>query len=149
MRLGSDYSYDARGRRRWGRRAAGLLIQRDDTGQILLALRSARVLDPGLWGIPGGRVEPGQSDLDAALVETEEELGKFPSLKITGQHEARSGDFTYITFFAVMRGSDAARWIPRLNWENDDWGWFSRLPRRTHPGVYNSVKAWSKDFSDV
>lgn len=47
-----EMSYDAEGRLRWGRRAAGILIQRIDTGEFLLVLRSADVMDPGVLGIP-------------------------------------------------------------------------------------------------
>ena len=132
-----EISFDASGRPRWGRRAAGLLIERSDNGQILLLLRSAEVMDPGLWGIPGGRVEPGESDLEAALAETEEELGGFPSLQVIGEKSMRSGDFTYTTFFASMPGELAQAWTPQLNWENDEWKWFSKnkLPIRLHPGV--------------
>ena len=127
--------YDAHGRPRWGRRAAGLLIRRVDTGAILLALRSERVMDPGLWGIPGGRVEPGQTDLEAAFTETVEELGSLPPVEVVSTHVMQSGDFTYTTYAATMAGADAARWVPDLNWENDAWRWFKRMPRDTHPGV--------------
>jgi 8-oxo-dGTP pyrophosphatase MutT (NUDIX family) len=82
-------------------------------------------------------VEPGESDLEAALAETEEELGGFPSLQVIGEKSMSSGDFTYTTFFARMPGELAKAWTPQLNWENDEWKWFSKnkLPIRLHPGV--------------
>jgi len=132
-----DLSRDAGGRLRWGKRAAGVLIERDDTGEVLLLLRSRDVMDPGVWGIPGGRVEPGEGDLAAAMMETEEEVGPLPKLEVVGEHQAVSGGFTYITFHAVMVGRDAERFTPTLNWESEDWGWFpvSTPPRSTHPGA--------------
>jgi 8-oxo-dGTP pyrophosphatase MutT (NUDIX family) len=136
-----DYAYDATGQVRWGRRAAGLLIRRDDTGAIFLALRSEDVMDPGLWGIPGGRVEPGQTDQEAAFEETLEELGTLPPVEVVGEHIMQSGSFTYTTYVAVMAGADAATWRPQLNWENDAWRWFQRLPHDTHPGVRATVRA--------
>jgi ADP-ribose pyrophosphatase YjhB (NUDIX family) len=43
----------------------------DGTGRILLMRRS----DNGLWGLPGGYVEPGESVVDATAREVREETG--------------------------------------------------------------------------
>lgn len=47
------------------------LVVRNAKGHILLERRS----DNGLWGLPGGRVEPGESLLQTALREAKEETG--------------------------------------------------------------------------
>lgn len=47
------------------------LIIRDRSGRILIERRS----DCGLWGLPGGRIEPGESIVDASLREVKEETG--------------------------------------------------------------------------
>jgi len=47
------------------------IILRDDLGRILLEKRS----DCGLWGLPGGRIEPGESIADAAVREMKEDTG--------------------------------------------------------------------------
>jgi len=52
------------------RAGVGLIIHNID-GDILLERRS----DNGLWGLPGGRIEPGESLLQTALREAEEETG--------------------------------------------------------------------------
>lgn len=44
---------------------------RDSEGRVLLEKRS----DSGMWGFPGGRIEPGESVTDAALREVREETG--------------------------------------------------------------------------
>ncbi len=44
---------------------------RNEKGQVLLEKRS----DCGLWGLPGGRIEAGESILEAALREVAEETG--------------------------------------------------------------------------
>jgi 8-oxo-dGTP pyrophosphatase MutT (NUDIX family) len=52
------------------RAGVGVIIQSDE-GQVLLEKRS----DCGLWGLPGGRIEPGESIVAAALREVKEETG--------------------------------------------------------------------------
>ncbi len=55
------------------RTALGVLRQGD---MILITLRplGAKAY-PGLWELPGGKVEPGESDVDAVTREMREELG--------------------------------------------------------------------------
>jgi 8-oxo-dGTP diphosphatase len=52
---------------------AGVL--QDAQGRVLLARRPAGKADAGLWEFPGGKVEPGESPLDALRRELHEELG--------------------------------------------------------------------------
>ena len=47
------------------------IVLRDAQGRILLEKRS----DCGLWGLPGGRVDPGETITQAAERETKEETG--------------------------------------------------------------------------
>jgi 8-oxo-dGTP diphosphatase len=49
-------------------------VIRDDTGRLLLILRGH---EPGygLWSIPGGRIEPGETDEQAVIREVLEETG--------------------------------------------------------------------------
>lgn len=144
---GGELSYDAEGRLRWGRKAAGILIRRTDTGMFLLVLRSADVMDPGILGIPGGRIETGETEEDAAFSETEEELGLIPDVKIVDRDVYQSGDFTYVTFLADMLGEDAQGWVPTLNWENDAWLWTAKKElegiEEIHPNVRRVIEKWS------
>lgn len=121
----------------WGRRGAGLLIKIADSDKVLLVHRSRYVLDPGLWGLPGGRVEPGETDFEAAIREGMEELWSLPLMQIIGKFSTKTGEFTYTTFLAVVLWAIAEAWEPVLNWEHDEWRWFStkKLPKNTHPGV--------------
>lgn len=58
-------------------------------GQVLLAHRRAdKHVRPGLWDLPGGVVEPGESELDALARELREELGVEVSPNAVG-HLAR------------------------------------------------------------
>ncbi|MFD5932501.1 NUDIX domain-containing protein [Streptomyces sp. NPDC060333] len=46
-----------------------------DTGRVLLLRRKANDYMGGLWEIPSGKVDPGETILDAARRETREETG--------------------------------------------------------------------------
>lgn len=59
----------------WGKAAAGILPMCRKTGRILLTLRSQEVMEPGTWGIPGGKLEPGEGAATGALREFYEETG--------------------------------------------------------------------------
>lgn len=133
---GGEMSHDEHGNLRWGRRAAGLLIY-NESNQVFLVFRSPEVFDPNMWGIPGGRVEPSETEWDAAVSESSEELGRLPPVQRVDQKVYRSGDFTYTTFIVRMSDADAKRWRVVLNWENTKWGWFDpkRPPEPLHPGV--------------
>lgn len=139
---GFEVSRDASGELRWGRKAAGFLIFRGD-GRVLLTLRSQEVDSPGIWSIPGGRVEDAEDAPYAALQEAVEELGSLPPVRIVGRHLYKSGGFQYLTLIARMAERHARQWKPRLNWENDDVGWFKidALPTLIHPNVVNVI-AW-------
>lgn len=52
---------------------AGAVV-RDPDGRVLLVLR-ANEPSRGLWSVPGGRIEPGESARDAAAREVREETG--------------------------------------------------------------------------
>ncbi len=54
----------------------GLIIH-DDAGRIVLELRK----DCGEWGLPGGKIDPGESASAAALRETLEETGLLVELE--------------------------------------------------------------------
>jgi 8-oxo-dGTP diphosphatase len=51
---------------------AGAIVR---DGQVLLARRSPEMALPGCWELPGGKVEPGESDAEALERELLEELG--------------------------------------------------------------------------
>ena len=74
------------------RAGVGVII-RDERGWILLEKRS----DNGMWGVPGGRIEPGESVMQAALREIEEETGL--AVKITGLLGVYSGPSGRIVTF--------------------------------------------------
>ena len=95
---------------------------------------------PGSWGLPGGKVETGESLMDAIRRECEEEIGFFPQyLKMVPLEKFTSPDekFSYHTFFACVD----REFIPELNDEHLGYAWIDSMswPRPMHPGLWNTI----------
>jgi len=66
-----------------------------EAGQVLL-VRRLNPPDAGLWGYPGGRVEPGETPAEAALRELREETGvRAADPRLLTVLEVRSEGFAY------------------------------------------------------
>lgn len=110
---------------------AGMLFKVGD--RVLLLERSAAVIDPMQWGIPGGAIEEGEDKKEAAIRETREELGTLPPrYKITGIHTYKTEGFTFYTFIAEVGEGIASKWHPRLNWENTTYRWMDARQVKSH-----------------
>ncbi|WP_018387624.1 NUDIX hydrolase [Ancylobacter sp. FA202] len=100
-------------------------------GEEMLLVRRANPPDQGLWGFPGGRIEPGETHLDAALRELHEETGihaDMPRLLTVldfiehGPDGALAHHFAMIAVLCRWRAGEAvaaddaleARWFDRL-----------------------------------
>nr|WP_245858989.1 NUDIX domain-containing protein [Luteimicrobium subarcticum] len=92
--------------RHWGLHgAAGLfLVRRDDTGAVThVALQHRAVWSDqgGTWGVPGGALAPGESAVDGALREAEEEAGIPPgAVRVLATHVLDHGPWAYTTVVA-------------------------------------------------
>jgi len=117
------------------RHAAGALLIAEDTGRVLLAQRSQLVDRPGLWALPGGGVEPGETPSEGALRELWEEVGWDGPVELypAGTRRASRGGATYHSFLGLV----PTEFEPVLNWESSDAGWFDPedLPSPIHPEV--------------
>ena len=78
-------------------------------GRLLLAQRLPGKAHAGLWELPGGKVEPGETPEEALARELDEELGVAPVGALPGGF-ARDGEVT-ILFFRVraLLGTPEAR----------------------------------------
>jgi 8-oxo-dGTP diphosphatase len=89
---------------------AGAIIK-DDLGRMLLILRGH---DPGkgLWSIPGGRIEPGETGEEAVVREVREETGlEVTCGRLLGSVErpGHAGDVIVISdFIAIVVGGELA-----------------------------------------
>lgn len=127
--------------------AAGILFRTPD-GRVLLVRRTAEGDHAGEWGIPGGKVEAGETAAQAALREAEEEVG-FPPAESDGRDNLslltrRQRDGVDFTTYTVP--VDRA-FRPRLNAEHDAAGWFlpTDAPQPLHPGVGVALRRHGMD----
>jgi ADP-ribose pyrophosphatase YjhB (NUDIX family) len=97
-------------------------VVKDETGRLLLIKRGHEP-GVGLWSIPGGRIEPGESDVAALVREVREETGlDVVAGRLLGvvQRPGLAGAVADITDYVavvtggeLMAGDDAAdaRWL--------------------------------------
>ena len=86
---------------RQGPYVAGLAVRAADTGRVLMLQRAVTDSDPaaGLWELPGGHAETGESLLAAAVREWQEETGRqLPAGEMTGFWDAGNGIYQGFVF---------------------------------------------------
>ncbi|AGM03669.1 NUDIX hydrolase [Amycolatopsis keratiniphila] len=92
-------------------------IAHDELGRILL-IRRANEPGRGLWSVPGGRVEPGETDEAAVIREMREETG-LDVIPGTPVGNVRRGPYDIHDYACTVTGgtlragddADDARWI--------------------------------------
>lgn len=119
--------------------AVGVWFYAIDTGRYLYLMRDDPK-HPDTWGLPGGRIEAGESLLDAMHRECREELGAMPEyLRLVPLEKFTTADqhFAYHTFFCSV----AKEFVPQLNHEHTGWAWLASgiWPRPMHPGLWSTV----------
>ncbi len=110
--------------------AAGVLYLNE--GRVLLLMRSATAEDqPNTWGFPAGHIEAGESPLEAALRESQEEVGFSPK----SAEALLNADG-----FALFLARDG--FTPKLSDESAGYVWapVENLPTPLHPGVAEAVR---------
>ena len=108
--------------------AAGILYRSGDS--VLLLLRSANAGDfPLHWGFPGGGIEEGETAEQAALRESQEEIGQAPTDPLCV--------IDYDDGFTTFGLNVAEPFAPTLNPEHLGYVWapLAALPQPLHPGV--------------
>lgn len=110
--------------------AAGILYRAGD--RVLLLKRSAASQShPGTWGFPGGRIEEGETPMEAAVRESREEIDHAPETALTLVSE---GPFTLFK-------CDDGTFPLLLNDEHDGYVWakLDDMPAPLHPGTLEHI----------
>ena len=120
-------------------KAVGVWFRSRDTGRYLYLLRNDD-RHPGAWGLPGGKVETGETLLGAMERECTEELGGFPEytkLVPLEKFTSTDGQFEYNTWVCVVDHE----FVPVLNYEHLGYAWIDRgtWPRPMHPGLWSTL----------
>lgn len=119
--------------------AVGVWFYAVDTGRYLYLMRNDPK-HPGSWGLPGGRIEPGESLRDAMFRECKEELGFVPDfmrLVPIEKFTTMDGAFAYHTFYCSVEHE----FVPELNHEHLGYAWIDSgtWPKPMHPGLWSTV----------
>ena len=116
----------------WGKVAGGVLIYSKKTDRFLLLKRSEYVLEPNTWGIISGKLDADENIEEAVIRETKEETG-FQLKSIIPAYVFKSNGFTFHNFVSIIDDE----FIPVLNWENTEHGWFklNEFPKNLHFGL--------------
>ena len=119
--------------------AVGVWFYSTSTQRYLYLLRNDP-RHPNTWGLPGGKIESGETLIDAMNRECTEELGFVPEyIKLVPLEKFTSADqgFCYHTFFCTVD----SEFVPVLNDEHIGWAWIQSgsWPKPMHPGLWSTI----------
>ena len=116
----------------------GALVYAKTTNRYLFLLRN-KSKHAGSWGIVGGKIDPGETVIQALIREIVEEIGRDYSSKKFIPLEtftAENSKFVYYTFLVTVD----QEFVPELNDEHRGYCWVEMQdhPRPLHPGLWRS-----------
>lgn len=118
---------------------SGALLYAKKTQRLLLLYRE-QSKRKHQWGIPGGKIHPGESPWTGLCREMVEEIGFMPVIDQTVTLESYTSSdqlFKFHTFFCVIK----REFIPELNHEHSGYAWasFDSWPRPLHSGLRSTL----------
>ena len=119
--------------------AVGVWFYSIDTQRYLYLLRNDP-RHPDTWGLPGGKIEDGETLIEAIVRECTEEMGTMPKyIRLAPVEKFTSSDsgFVYHTFFCSVD----KEFCPTLNEEHPGWAWIAAgsWPKPMHPGLWSTL----------
>jgi len=123
---------------------AGVLVKAKDTGRVFLMLRSPSPNHGLTWGLISGGLDSGEDILEGLKREISEETQINPNIikyNFIHSEEERGGLFYY------YEGFTDSEFIPTLDYENLEYGWFEKdnLPSPLYPELHNKINLiWMK-----
>jgi 8-oxo-dGTP pyrophosphatase MutT (NUDIX family) len=116
----------------------GALVYAKKTSRYLFLLRNKH-RQQGYWGIPGGRIESGETVIQGLVREIQEEIGVDYAKKKFIPLETFTSDnnkFVYYTFLVTVEDE----FVPALNAEHRGYCWVEMRdhPTPLHPGLWRS-----------
>jgi ADP-ribose pyrophosphatase YjhB (NUDIX family) len=119
--------------------AVGIWFYAVNTQRYLYLMRND-VKHPDTWGLPGGKIETGETIIDAIHRECAEELGSMPDyVRLVPLEKFTTADqgFSYHTFFCSVD----KEFTPILNDEHQGWAWIASgtWPKPMHPGLWSTI----------
>ena len=119
--------------------AVGIWFYSQSTNRYLYLMRNDPK-HPDSFGLPGGKIEPGESIMAAMVRECEEELGSMPDyvkLMPLEKFTSADGGFEYNTFFCITE----TEFTPILNDEHSGYAWIDSgtWPKPLHPGLWSTI----------
>ncbi len=99
----------------------------------------------GIWEIPGGKRDRGESFLSTAQRETFEEIGKCPEFKLVGKYIYENGK----NKFKIFIGHVDNKFTPKLSDEHMDAQWFNikKLPQQLHKKILGAIDLLNNNIS--
>mgnify|MGYP003122012037 FL=1 len=103
-----------------------IVVLLNDKNETLILLRpDAASWSPNKWGYPGGRIEPGETPVEAATRETLEET----QLEVAGLQEINLNlDIPVYAYYTRDYTGTVT-----IDYEHDDWAWVSRDNIESYP----------------
>jgi 8-oxo-dGTP diphosphatase len=121
-------------------RAVGAVITRADG--LLLLIKRGNEPGRGLWSLPGGRVEPGETDVAAVAREVQEETGLVVAVGgLAGR--VQRGRYDISDYFATVVSGELEAATDAL-----DAVWDNPRARVTTSGLVEALASWGLTFEE-